>query len=116
VNYLLKYEWPGNVRELRNKVQRAIIMSDASALEPSDLGCEIKLTPQTDESQPVISLREARDKVEREMISSAIDQQNGSIVKAAEVLGVSRPTLYDLMKKHNLTPLTSTEKAPEQMP
>jgi two-component system NtrC family response regulator len=116
VNFLLSYEWPGNVRELRNRVQRAIIMSDSSALEPSDLGCEIELPPQAEVSQPVISLREARDKVEREVISSAIDQHNGSIVKAAEVLGVSRPTLYDLMKKHNLTPLTSAEKAPEQVP
>lgn len=116
VNFLRSYEWPGNVRELRNRVQRAIIMSDATALEPADLGCEMELPPQTDETQPVISLREARDRIEREMIASAIDQQNGSIVKAAEVLGVSRPTLYDLMKKHNLTPLTSTEKAPEQVP
>lgn len=116
VNFLRSYDWPGNVRELRNRVQRAIIMSDATALEPADLGCEMELPPQTDETQPVISLREARDRIEREMIASAIDQQNGSIVKAAEVLGVSRPTLYDLMKKHNLTPLTSTEKAPEQVP
>ena len=114
VNFLKSYEWPGNVRELRNRVQRAIIMSDASALEPSDLGCETELPDIAEEMKPVITLREARDKVERELIAEAIDRQNGNIVKAAEALGVSRPTLYDLMKKHCLTPQTSTEKAPEE--
>lgn len=116
VNFLKSYEWPGNVRELRNRVQRSIIMSDSAALEPTDLGCEMELTALLENIQPAISLREARDRVEREMIAAAIDRQNGSIVKAAEALGVSRPTLYDLMKKHNLTPLTSIEKAPELVP
>jgi two-component system NtrC family response regulator len=115
VSFLRSYEWPGNVRELRNRVQRAIIMSDAVALEPADLGCEMELPDLSEEIQPVVTLKEARDRVEREMISKAIDQQNGSIVKAAEELGVSRPTLYDLMKKHNLMPLASTEKEPEMV-
>ncbi len=115
VSFLKSYEWPGNVRELKNRVQRAIIMSDAAALEPNDLGCEME-APAAAEDVPVVSLREARDKIEREMIAAAIDRQNGSIVKAAEELGVSRPTLYDLMKKHNLTPLTSTDRAPDMVP
>jgi two-component system NtrC family response regulator len=107
MNFLTNYEWPGNVRELRNRVQRAIIMSDSVALEPSDLGCkvDVNVPALSEESQPIITLREARDKVEREMIAIAIDRQNGNIVKAAEALGVTRPTLYDLMKKHNLVPL-----------
>lgn len=117
VNFLKSYEWPGNVRELRNRVQRAIIMSDSNALEPSDLGCDTGAAHTlTENIQPGVSLREARDRIEREMIAAAIDHYNGSIVKAAEALGVSRPTLYDLMKKHNLTPLTSTEKAPDLVP
>jgi two-component system NtrC family response regulator len=115
-NFLRRYEWPGNVRELQNRVQRAIIMSDASALEPSDLGCDIELPDIKKNIMPVTSLREARDKVEREMIAEEIERQNGNIVKAAEALRVSRPTLYDLMKKHNLTPLTSAEKATGQLP
>jgi len=49
-----------------------------------------------------LTLRDARDRVERELIASAIQEQNGNIAKAAEALGVSRPTLYDLMKKHGL--------------
>jgi two-component system NtrC family response regulator len=113
VNFIKSYQWPGNVRELRNRVQRAIIMSESSALEPADLGCESEMQAVADNSRQAISLREARDRLELEMIAAAIDRQKGSIVKAAEVLGVSRPTLYDLMKKHNLTPLTSAEKTPE---
>jgi two-component system NtrC family response regulator len=116
VNFLKSYEWPGNVRELRNRVQRAIIMSDATALEPSDLGWESELPSISEEVEPVISLREARDRVERELIADVIDRQNGNIVKTAEALGVSRPTLYDLMKKHFLTPQTSTEKASDDVP
>jgi two-component system NtrC family response regulator len=116
VNFLKKYEWPGNVRELRNRVQRAIIMSDTTTLGPSDLGCESELPSTFEKIQPTVSLREARDKVERRMITEAIDRQNGNIVKAAEALGVSRPTLYDLMKKHSLPPLVSTDKAQEQAP
>ena len=113
VNFIKSYQWPGNVRELRNRVQRAIIMSESSALEPADLGCESNMPAVAENSRQAISLREARDRLELEMIAAAIDRQKGSIVKAAEVLGVSRPTLYDLMKKHNLTPLTSAEKTTE---
>jgi len=118
INFLKSYEWPGNVRELRNRVQRAIIMSDATALEPSDLGSDMEPSgiPVMEDEQRVLNLRDARNKVEREMIIAAIERQNGNIVKAAEALGVSRPTLYDLMKRHNLTPQTSTEKAPEEVP
>ena len=119
VNYLKSYEWPGNVRELQNRIQRAIIMSDDAVIEPGDLGHETELPngPDVDtEERPIVTLREARDNVERNLISHAIDRHNGNIVKAAEELGVSRPTLYDLLKKHNLTPLTSTEKAPDMLP
>src|SRR5450631_1952983 len=115
VRFLEGYEWPGNVRELKNRVQRAIIMSDAAALEPSDLGCEMELPELTEEIQPAVSLREAKERVEREMIAAEIHRQNGNIVKSAEALGVSRPTLYDLIRKHNLAALTATEKAAEQV-
>jgi two-component system, NtrC family, response regulator len=110
MSFLKSYEWPGNVRELRNRVQRAIIMSDASAIEALDLGCEMESPEQLEEMQPIISLREAREKVERELITNAIDRQNGNIVKAAEELGVSRPTLYDLIKKHGLVSLNPSDK------
>ena len=114
LSFLKSYEWPGNVRELRNRVQRAIIMSDATALEPFDLGSQMELPELEEDVRPIVTLREARDKVERELIAYEIDRQKGSIVKAADALGVSRPTLYDLMKKHNLTPLTANDKDIEQ--
>ncbi len=105
VNYLKTYEWPGNVRELQNRVQRAIIMSDAAVIEPADLGGGADVAAVAETEPAPVTLREGRDKVERELIALAIDRHNGNIVKAAEELGVSRPTLYDLLKKHNLTPL-----------
>jgi two-component system NtrC family response regulator len=115
--FLKSYEWPGNVRELRNRVQRAIIMSDATAIEPGDFGCEEYVPAQLESTTKTFTtLRETRDRVERELIAVAIERQNGNMVKAAEELGVSRPTLYDLMKKHGLTPLPSTVKVPETLP
>jgi two-component system NtrC family response regulator len=110
VHFLKSYEWPGNVRELRNRVQRAIIMSDASVVEPDDLGCEMELPEFDEEIRPIVTLREARDKVERELLVQAMDRQNGNIAKAAEELGVSRPTFYDMIKKHGLMPLHGGEK------
>jgi len=85
-------------------------MSDASTLEALDLGCEMELPELLEEAQPVISLREAREKLEKELITCAIDRQNGNIVKAAEELGVSRPTLYDLIKKYGLVSLGSPDR------
>ncbi len=111
VSFLKSYDWPGNVRELRNRVQRAIIMSDEAAIEPVDLGCEMELPELSETMKPVIRLKEAREKVERELIINAIERQSGNIVRAAEELGVSRPTLYDLLKKHGLTPLTNVDRA-----
>ena len=109
VNFLRTYDWPGNVRELQNCVQRAIIMGDAAVIEAADLGGSggDADVPETESS--VVTLREARDKVERDLIALALDRHSGNIVKAAEELGVSRPTLYDLLKKHSLTPLSSTD-------
>ncbi len=105
VNFLRTYDWPGNVRELQNCVQRAIIMGDAAVIETADLGSCVEVPDGSETEQSVITLREARDKVERDLIAVALDHHKGNIVKAAEELGVSRPTLYDLLKKHNLTPL-----------
>ncbi len=114
ISFLRSYDWPGNVRELRNKIQRAIIMSDASVIEASDLGGESQSSDAADRNMPPMSLKDARDRVEREMIVAELDRQDGNIVKAAEALGVSRPTMYDLMKKHSLTPLTAADRNQEQ--
>lgn len=103
VSFLKSYNWPGNVRELRNRVQRAVIMSDAAAIYPADLGCEHEENAERPlTTQNIISLREARNILERDLIDAAIERNSDNIQKAALELGVSRPTFYDLMKKHGI--------------
>jgi two-component system, NtrC family, response regulator len=97
------YDWPGNVRELENKVKRAVIMAEGPMLEVKDLGLVPAAgTPAGVANVAGLTLREARDQVERELLAAVLERQEGNVVRAAEELGVSRPTLYDLMKKHNL--------------
>jgi two-component system NtrC family response regulator len=102
VELLESYNWPGNVRELENRIQRAVIMSESSIIEPHDLGFTEKPARQKVTFQNGMTLKEARDKVEKEMIISAVERHNGNIAKAAVELGISRPTLYDLMRKHGI--------------
>ncbi len=99
---LESYDWPGNVRELENKVQRAVIMSDNIIIEPEDLDFSLKTVKEGIHSFANLTLKDAREMVEREMILTAIEKQRNNMVKAAEELGISRPTLYDLVKKHNI--------------
>jgi two-component system NtrC family response regulator len=98
------HHWPGNVRELENKVQRAVLLSEGPMIEPRDLALAVDAKPvvQRAVDADVRTLKEAKDKVEKEMVVFALDKHAGNIAKAAEELGVSRPTLYDIMKKHGL--------------
>jgi two-component system NtrC family response regulator len=100
--FLRRHNWPGNVRELRNRVQRAVIMCEGASISPFDLGCDSEPQPLPEPQRDQLSLREAREKMEREMILAAIECKSGNILKAAEYLGISRPTLYDLMRKLSL--------------
>lgn len=102
IKLLESYEWPGNVRELENKVQRAVIMSDSSFIEPEALDFSLKSVKGGIHSFAHLSLKEAREMVEREMVVTAIENQRNNMAKAAEALGISRPTLYDLIKKHRI--------------
>lgn len=99
VAFLKRHAWPGNVRELRNRVQRAVIMCEGLSIGPLDLGCDVEPSVHLSPKRDQFSLREARERMEREMIVEAMERQSGNVLKAAEELGVSRPTLYDLMKK-----------------
>ncbi len=99
---LESYDWPGNVRELENRIQRAVIMAEFSLIEPHDLGFTERAWTQKVKLQELTTLKEARDKIERELAISAIEKHSGNIARASEELGVSRPTLYDLMKKHGI--------------
>ncbi len=105
--FLKGHSWPGNVRELRNRVQRAVIMCDAKTIDAVDLGGEpdisgISAAPHVAFCAGPRTLREAKDSVEYELIAEELKRNDGNIVKTAETLGVSRPTLYSLLKKHDL--------------
>ena len=97
--FMKRHGWPGNVRELRNRVQRAVIMCEGTSIGPLDLGCDSEPHPGPALGNHQRSLKEAREAIEREMILAALERQAGNVLKAAEDLGISRPTLYDLMKK-----------------
>ena len=103
VRLLESYEWPGNVRELENRVQRAVIMSDESVIEPETLDFSLKAAREGNHSFTNLSLKDAREMIEREMVGDAIENHNSNMARAAEVLGISRPTLYDLVKKHSIS-------------
>jgi two-component system, NtrC family, response regulator len=91
--------WPGNIRELENCIKRAVIMVDGSQITAQDVGLVVPEQPDDDNAY---DLRTIREKAERNAIISAMGRVNGNVVKAAEMLGVSRPTLYDLMHRLGL--------------
>ncbi len=100
---LRSHNWPGNVRELENKVRRAVVLAQGRNIEPADLGLDgggqVQANPLHSES---VTLREAREWVERELVENTLHRHGGNISKTSKALGVSRPTLYDLLRKHNL--------------
>jgi two-component system, NtrC family, response regulator len=91
------YPWPGNVRELENRLKRAVVMAESTLLTPFDLG----LSEQGEERQS-LGLRAARARAEREVLRLALAQAGSNLSKAAKLLGISRPTLYDLMQQHQI--------------
>ena len=91
------YSWPGNVREMENVVKRAAIMAEGTRIDAPDL----ELTVTARESEPV-NLRQVREEAERRAIVKVLGRVDGNLVKAAELLGVSRPTLYDLIGRYGL--------------
>ncbi|MGD8569425.1 MAG: PEP-CTERM-box response regulator transcription factor [Gammaproteobacteria bacterium] len=100
LNALSRYHWPGNVRELENKVKRACIISDENIITEEDLDLEQLVTDSSD--VPELSLRVVRENAERSAIITAMARADNNISHAADLLGVSRPTLYDLLKKFNI--------------
>lgn len=91
------HKWPGNVRELENCIKRATIMADGNQIMVPDLG----LKP-AEENGSFFNLRQIREEAERKAVVSVLARVDGNMVKAAEMLGVSRPTLYDLMNRFGL--------------
>ena len=100
------YDWPGNVRELENKIKGAVIMADGKMVSAADLGIAINKGEEAS-----LNLREVRQRSESKAIRVALTKCYGNVSKAAELLGVTRPTLYDLLNKHGLSADSYSKKA-----
>jgi two-component system NtrC family response regulator len=90
------HTWPGNVRELENAIKRAVIMADGESITADDLGLEAP------EDAQMFNLRQVRDDAEKQAVLKVMARCDGNIVKAADLLGISRPTLYDLLNRFGL--------------
>ena len=92
------YNWPGNVRELENRIKRAVIMADGRNVTAEDLD----LPGSSSDEPDLINLRSARELADRNAIRQAMSRTENNISGAAKLLGISRPTLYDLLKQYRL--------------
>jgi two-component system, NtrC family, response regulator len=97
IELLTSYPWPGNVRELENKVKVACLLGDDLLITPADLGLAGNNAPGVP-----LNLKEVRNRAERDALTRAMSAAGGNISRAAELLGISRPTLYDLLARHDL--------------
>jgi two-component system, NtrC family, nitrogen regulation response regulator NtrX len=111
------YAWPGNVRELRNVIERLMIMVPGDSISAADLsfldlagGSPPVLAPSTSEK---LTLHEARDRFERELILRTLSEQQGNMSKTAEVLGVERSNLYRKMRAFGVAPARRADEDPE---
>ncbi len=96
---LEQHPWPGNVRELENCIKRAVIMSEGSMIGADDIGLQSNAVVADDFG---LNLRQVRDEAERRAALRALAHSDNNIARASELLGVSRPTLYDLMKRFGI--------------
>ncbi len=90
------YQWPGNVRELENCIKRAVIMADGSVIKDADLNLQVEA------GDNHLNLRQVRDFAERQAVVRVLGRVNGNLSKAADLLGISRPTLYELLDRFGL--------------
>ena len=94
---LLAHSWPGNVRELENKVKSAVLLSEDAMITAMDLGLRAASL------EPVpLNLKEVRNRAERDAVLRALNMSAGNVSRASDLLGVTRPTLYDLLARHGL--------------
>jgi two-component system, NtrC family, response regulator len=93
------WPWPGNVRELENRVKRAVIMADEKLVSAADLD----LAEPDAEITAALNLKSARERADRKVIRHALARSEGNISSTAKMLGISRPTLYDLLKQYDLS-------------
>lgn len=98
VTAIESYQWPGNVRELENRMKRAVIMAEGNRITAE----ELELSPAQGADELHLNLREVREAAERAAVQRALSLFNGNVSQAADALGVSRPTMYDLLNKYGL--------------
>jgi two-component system, NtrC family, response regulator len=91
------YPWPGNAREMENFIKRAVIMADGPQITLQDLGLK-----RTEEDGMPLNLRQVREEAEKKALLRALGRSGGNMLQAAELLGISRPTLYDLINRHGI--------------
>jgi two-component system NtrC family response regulator len=91
------YRWPGNVRELENRIKGAVIMAEGVVVTAADLGLE-----DPGEEPEYLNLRVARQRAEAQAVRQSLAVAKGNLSRTAELLGVTRPTLYDLLGKHSI--------------
>ncbi|NBC32148.1 MAG: PEP-CTERM-box response regulator transcription factor [Alphaproteobacteria bacterium] len=103
------YSWPGNVRELENRVKRAVILADDRRIGPADLDLE----EGTAEPQPM-TLKEAREQADIRAIQQALTLARGNLTQTAKYLGVSRPTIYDLLRQYGIEMAAFKEKSADE--
>jgi len=101
---LQNYSWPGNVRELENKLRAAVIMAEGQLIQAGDLGLNTPVT-----APPQLNLAEVRLQAERQALIQALALAQNNVSRAAELLGVSRPTLYDLLERCGVRVTSSGE-------
>ncbi len=99
------YNWPGNIREMENKVKRAVIMAEGKYLTREDLGL-------AEAGELSLNLRHVRQEAEKNAILRALSMTDNNVSAAAKLLGITRPTFYDLIKKYDM-PLNQTNSADE---
>jgi len=91
------YSWPGNIRELENRIKRAVIMAQGARLTPEDL--ELSSPSLLYEGR---TLKEAREALEKDLIRKTLAKNTGNITRTAVELGVSCPTLHELLTRYNI--------------
>ena len=102
IRAMLAHRWPGNIRELQNKLKSAVIMAEGTVIQAGDLGL---LEPSEDFASEILNLREVREQAESKAIRKAYQRADKNMSKTAELLGVTRPTLYSLIDKYHLEDL-----------
>lgn len=105
ISAMLGHRWPGNIRELQNKLKSAVILADTKLISAEDLG----LAPPTEVSS-LPTLRKVRELAETQAIRHAYNLSNGNLSKTADLLGVTRPTLYSLIDKYKMTDLRTADQ------